>query len=106
MLAYKQIEKIGSRTVNITFGSHHVIRTTACFFNPGYFSEARNLDAIFPRGPNSDYKSQAQGREVSLSHEILSHLTLHVFNGCSTIQMEIPLRLGFGSRHGLKWESW
>ena len=35
----QQIEKIRSRTVSITFGPHHVTRTTACFLTLGFFTQ-------------------------------------------------------------------
>ena len=38
----------------------------------GYFPEARNLEAVFSRGPKLEYKRQQQARRFSLSREILS----------------------------------
>ena len=44
------------------------------------FQEARNLEAVFPRGPNLEYKYKQQAKRFSLSHETLpeAHLTLYI----------------------------
>ena len=53
----------------------------------GSFAEARNLEAVFPRGSKLEYKSQQQATGPSLSREILleAHLPLPVLTGCNIV---------------------
>ena len=54
-------KKIKLRKVKIIFGSHLVIRTTACF----------------TRGLNLEYKTQEEARGLSLSREVLTTACLN-----------------------------
>ena len=56
----------------------------------GYFPEARILEAVFPRGLNLVYKSQAQARGFLLSHKILPEAhPLSIFEKDAILLMKI-----------------
>ena len=52
-------------------------------------SQGRNIEAVFPRGPNLEYKSQQQARGFSLSWDIVRNISASAcLNECDTLNVE------------------